>query len=64
MNVLSRHLLCASLVLAASLAGAEPAAQYPKLKDDRLEVTLYASDPDIVTPIGCCGRYAGATVCD
>lgn len=26
--------------------------EYPKLSDDRLQVTLYAADPDIVTPIG------------
>ena len=25
---------------------------YPQLSDDRLQITLYASDPDIVTPIG------------
>ena len=33
-------------------SGDEPATEYPQLNDNRLQVTLYASDPDIVTPIG------------
>lgn len=35
-----------------ALAASDPAIEYPVLSDDRLQVTLYASDPDIVTPIG------------
>jgi len=29
------------------------AIEYPKLNDDRLQITLYAENPDIVTPIDC-----------
>jgi len=37
-------------ILATALGAAEP-VQYPQLTDSRLQVSLYASDPDIVTPI-------------
>ena len=52
MNASLRSLLCISAVVAAvSNAAGQTAIEYPKLNDDRLQVTLYASDPDIVTPI-------------
>ena len=53
MSAFLRTLLCVSASLAAaSQAASETSIEYPKLSDDRLQVTLYASDPDIVTPIG------------
>ena len=47
-----RYLACAVCLVATSVLGAESQIEYPRLADDRLQVTLYASDPDIVTPIG------------
>src|SRR5690606_16224939 len=38
-------------LLVASKAMAEGSLKYPVLTDGRLEISLYASDPDIVTPI-------------
>ena len=37
-------------VLTTALIAADP-VRYPQLSDSRLQVSLYASDPDIVTPI-------------
>lgn len=39
-------------VTVTPLAAADSAIEYPKLHDERLQISLYASDPDIVTPIG------------
>ena len=53
MNEFLPYLLCISASLsAASQAASDTAIEYPTLSDDRLQVTLYAADPDIVTPIG------------
>lgn len=53
MSAFLRILLCIIVMLAAtSRAAAESAIEYPRLNDDRLQIALYASDPDIVTPIG------------
>ena len=53
MNSFLRFILCFSVSLVTtSHAASDTAIEYPKLSDDRLQVTLYAADPDIVTPIG------------
>jgi len=53
MNEFLSYLLCISASLsAAAQAASDGAVEYPTLSDDRLQVTLYAEDPDIVTPIG------------
>ena len=39
-------------ILSASGTAADEDLQYPELADPRLQITLYAADPDIVTPIG------------
>ncbi len=43
-------LFCVSVVLGTRLVSA---IEYPILNDDRLQIELYAEDPDIMTPIGC-----------
>lgn len=45
-------LLCTSIVAFAQAATPDTGIEYPWVNDDRLQITLYASDPDIVTPIG------------
>ena len=53
MNAFLSYLLCISALLsAASQAASDTAIEYPTLSDERLQITLYAADPDIVTPIG------------
>lgn len=48
-----RILLLISVLLSGSLnAATDSIIEYPKLSDERFQVTLYAEDPDIVTPIG------------
>ncbi len=46
-------LLLTSVLLSGSLIAATGSSiEYPRLSDDRFQITLYAEDPDIVTPIG------------
>jgi hypothetical protein len=45
-----RAVLCALLLAASVVSAAE--ARLPLVKDPRLELTLVASEPDLVTPIG------------
>ena len=53
MNEFLRFILCISAALwATALAASGTAIEYPELSDDRLQITLYAADPGIVTPIG------------
>ena len=53
MTAYSKTVLCiATLIAAAAARAADTPIEYPILNDDRLQITLYASDPDIVTPIG------------
>lgn len=53
MQFKSAPFIVLTLLLGASpLFGANPEIAYPELKDDRLQISLYADDPDIVTPIG------------
>ena len=47
-----RALACFSLAFAALAAAAEIPLDPPRVTDDRFVVSLYAADPDIVTPIG------------
>lgn len=46
---LSSYLL--GIALSGCLRAAVPAVEYPRLSDARLQLQLYAADPDIVTPI-------------
>ena len=59
MSAFLRSLLCLSAAAATPLAAAETAIEYPRLRDERLQITLYAADPDIVTPIGAAVDAAG-----
>jgi hypothetical protein len=51
LHILQIGVSLAILAMAAVAAGAG-ADELPRLMDDRLSLTLFAADPEIVTPIG------------
>ncbi|MDO8543569.1 MAG: c-type cytochrome [Opitutaceae bacterium] len=51
MTIFSLLRSCALAAAVGSLLAAERPIEYPRLRDERLQISLYASDPDIVTPI-------------
>ncbi len=49
---IARRTAACLLACASALGASETPGEFPRLVDDRLEISLYAADPDIVTPIG------------